>query len=248
MKDQGAHRLSRRTILIGLAGLAGVTAAGGAIAWLKLAGSTSAQSNHPQPTAPQGVIVTTPLLTYRGHHAPVTAVAWHDTRIASGGGDHTVQVWNANTGAPLLTYSGHTDIVTALSWSPDGRKIVVGAAHTGFIQVWDASTGATLLTYRGHQQKTGDTSITDVAWSPNGQWIASSSLDDSVQIWDSATGAALLTYRTDPPAAMGTAEWSPDSTRIAASGMAGAVHIFAASTGTTLGVLPGNGSPTIASQ
>lgn len=248
MEDQRS-RLSRRTMIIGLAGAAGVAAAGGAVIWLKAAGGAPAQGSHLQATA-TGTILTNPLLTYRGHQSSVTAVAWHDTRVASGSNDKTVQVWDANTGATLLTYRGHTNIVGALSWSPDGQKVVSSQAFNGLVHVWDARSGATLLTYRGHQSRTGaDTTITDVAWAPNGKWIASSSVDETVQVWDAASGATLLTYRTNPPQVMGTAEWSPESTRIASLiGQGSLVHIWAAMTGNLLVTIPGDGALTIASR
>src|SRR6266566_1789579 len=73
-----------------------------------------------------------PLLIYRGHSGAVGGVSWSPdgTRIASGGKDGTVQVWDATTGKHILTYPGHlqsvlpaTDSprsVNSIAWSPDG--------------------------------------------------------------------------------------------------------------------------------
>src|SRR6266566_2761378 len=48
--------------------------------------------------------------TYRGHSGAVNAVVWSSDgkRIASGGVDQTVQVWNASTGRSIFTYRGHS--------------------------------------------------------------------------------------------------------------------------------------------
>jgi WD40 repeat protein len=43
-----------------------------------------------------------------------------------------------------------------------------------------ADLGTTLTTYPGHTYETG---VLAVAWSPNGQRIASASNDDTVQVW-----------------------------------------------------------------
>lgn len=42
----------------------------------------------------------------------------------------------------------------------------------------------------GHQQL-----VNHVCFSPNGQWIASASFDNSVRIWDGITGVFITTLR-----------------------------------------------------
>jgi eukaryotic-like serine/threonine-protein kinase len=46
------------------------------------------------------------------------------------------------------------------------------------VQVWDALTGDIIFTYHGHTK-----GVEAVAWSPDGQRIASASNDDTVQVW-----------------------------------------------------------------
>src|SRR5215472_6274632 len=89
--------------------------------------------------------------TYQGHSGYVSAVAWSPDgkRIASGSGDHTVQVWDASEGSHVYVYRGHNSDVSALAWSPDG-KYIVSAGLDNTVQVWEAATGKLLYTYRGH--------------------------------------------------------------------------------------------------
>jgi WD40 repeat protein len=47
------------------------------------------------------------------------------------------------------------------------------------VQVWDVKTGSTHLIYRGH----GNNNVSAVAWSPDGQEIASGDWDHKVLIW-----------------------------------------------------------------
>ena len=172
-----ASRITRRKVVVGL-GLAGLTIAGGGIAWL-----VSSQGEH-------SPVVLGTLYTYSGHSGAVLAVAWSPDgkRTASGSGDKTVQVWDAADGSHVFTYRGHSNDVTAVAWSPDGRRIASGSRDQT-VQVWDATDGSHVFTYRGHY-----VNVEAVAWSPDGTRIASASDDFMVQVWDAANGGHVFTY------------------------------------------------------
>src|SRR5260221_960167 len=80
------------------------------------------------------------VLTYQGHTQTVRTVAWSPggSRIASGGEDGTIQIWEAATGRLIATYRGHTANVLTLAWSPDGNYIASGSAD-GMVYVWTAT-------------------------------------------------------------------------------------------------------------
>ena len=78
------------------------------------------------------------------------------------------------------------------------------------------------LIYRGHTHF-----IRGVAWSPNGQRIASASGDGTVQIWKAATGHKQLSYRGHAGVVWDIA-WSPDGRRIASGGQDGTVQVWRA--------------------
>jgi WD40 repeat protein len=80
------------------------------------------------------------------------------------------------------------------------------------VQVWDALTGANVLKYTG---QTG--SVKTVAWSPNGQYLASSGYDGTVQVWKAADGTQMDTYH-DHALSVYAVAWSPDGTRLASGG------------------------------
>ncbi len=77
------------------------------------------------------------ITAYHGHTSTVFAVAWSadGTRIASGGNDSTLQVWDARTGHLLVRYTGHTGTVYTLAWSPNGARIASGGADT-VVHLW----------------------------------------------------------------------------------------------------------------
>ncbi len=74
------------------------------------------------------------------------SMRWHSVpdgrRLASGGVDGSVLVWDAQTGAPLGVWRGHAGPVEVLAFSPDGRRLVstAGCAENAS-RLWDAATG-----------------------------------------------------------------------------------------------------------
>src|SRR6266567_3036881 len=220
-------RISRRAVLVGLAGLAAVGAAGAGIALLTR--PHGAPSVQPQATlVPVGVQGST-LYTFRGHSGWVWSVDWspNGSRIASASADSTGQVWDAESGDHLTVYPGHTDTVYAVSWSPDGKRIA-SASGDGTVQVWDARTGLRIYTYQPYY-----TSMWSVAWSHDGQHIASASDNKTAQVWDAADGTHLYIYGGHTDFVYSVA-WSPNGKYIASGGDDKTVQIWSSVDGTPI--------------
>jgi len=121
--------------------------------------------------------------TYRlleGHLGPVTALAFNpeDGRLASGSADHTVRIWDTESGESLATLVGHSGEVWGVAWSPDGLRLASGSEDTT-VRLWDAARGRALATLSRHSK-----AVWSIAFSPDGQLLASGSDDGTIQIWN----------------------------------------------------------------
>jgi len=82
------------------------------------------------------------------------------------------------------------------AWSPDGTRIAAFGVGNGILEIWDASSGTCLMAVSAHPA--GQWLDPLLAWSPDGEYIATSLWGDrcervrSARIWDVAGSPELL--------------------------------------------------------
>ena len=100
-------------------------------------------------------------------------------RLATGGEENTVKIWDVETGEELQTLRGHSGDVYTVAFSPDDGRWVASAGEDSTVKVWDSRTGKLVRSFRGH---TG--LVSSVAFSPDGRRLVSGSRDHTVKVWD----------------------------------------------------------------
>jgi WD40 repeat protein len=128
-------------------------------------------------------------------------------RIACGGADGTVHIWNVHLPATQLAAPGYTEI-DALAWSPDGERIATGH-QDGTVRIWDSQSRRLGLILQGY---TGE--IDSLAWKPDGSQLLGGGYGTSALVWDTRSGQLLATLPDISPSIVICATWSLDGSQI----------------------------------
>jgi WD40 repeat protein/serine/threonine protein kinase len=171
-------------------------------------------------------------LTLRGHTGEVHSVVFSPDgqRLYSCAHDGTVRVWDAT---PLgnedeencLTLRGHSDEVTSVAFHPRNPAVVASASLDGTVQLWNTRTALPL-----HNLRDPDGTVLSLAFSPEGQLLATAGDGKNVKIWDTGSGN-LMNALDDQSRGDLRVAFLPDGRRIASAGWEWVVRIWDLKTG-----------------
>lgn len=136
---------------------------------------------------------------FRGHRGPVRAVAVapDGNLVASAAhAENVVRMWSRATGEMVRELAGERSAFSCLAFSPNGQVLAAGVGEgnlrilggrepDGPVYLWNVSTGKEIRQLHGKAGR-----VNALAFSPDGQTLATTGFDDCViHLWDPRTGA-----------------------------------------------------------
>ncbi|HEY9879360.1 MAG TPA: GUN4 domain-containing protein [Leptolyngbyaceae cyanobacterium] len=143
-------------------------------------------------------------------------------RLATTTNRNTLQLWNVQTGQLVRTLVEQAPDLSpglSLAFSPDSQKLAAADVDNS-VKLWNATTGARLITLKGHSS-----AIHDLAFSPDGQYLASSE-ETKALLWNLQTYQPTHTFELVQSAGhpikpdnLANVAFSPDSKTLATGGL-----------------------------
>lgn len=143
------------------------------------------------------------------HESPVNTIYWtpDGQHIVAAADDGVVQIWNGNGEGKPIVLNGYRAMKVAVTISPDSRRVAFGGDTQAF-KIANIDGSGHPLEFRTGSQ------MFELAFSPNGQQIASVERNGTIHIWNVDRIMKTRVFRGHTDGVYG-AVWSPDGERIA---------------------------------
>lgn len=173
------------------------------------------------------------------------------TTTISASYDHTISVWNWQTGeeihrlieypdemAAIATHTNHPARLVSVATSRDGQTLVSGNQGKT-ITVWNLKSGRKIhsFTLNGHHNH-----ITRIALSPDGKTLASGGgvHDRTIKIWNLQTGTEIRTLQPRPSGEVTALSFTPDGQMLVSASHDKTVRVWDWQTGEEIHSLAGH--------
>ncbi|XP_005391355.1 PREDICTED: coronin-7 isoform X3 [Chinchilla lanigera] len=142
------------------------------------------------------------------NRAAVTDLAWDPFdphRLAVAGEDARIRLWRVPPGGlkevlttPEAVLTGHTEKIYSLRFHPLAADVLASSSYDLTIRIWDLKAGTEQLRLQGHQDQ-----IFGLAWSPDGQQLATVCKDGYVRVYEPRRGPEPLQEGPGPEGGRG---------------------------------------------
>ncbi|OJJ46940.1 hypothetical protein ASPZODRAFT_131857 [Penicilliopsis zonata CBS 506.65] len=192
----------------------------------------------------------TPLLiSWHNDNAPIYSVHFDPNgkgRLATAGNDNNVRLWRVESSGDerkvtyLSTLVKHTQAVNVVRFSPKG-EMLASAGDDGNVLLWVPSELQTQTglgedrsddkeTWRvKHMCRSSGAEIYDLAWSPDGVFFITGSMDNIARIYNAQTGQMVRQIAEHSHYVQGVA-WDPLNEFVATQSSDRSVHIYSLKT------------------
>lgn len=120
--------------------------------------------------------------------------------LAAASKEGIIKLWDPMTGDKIRTLKGHEDWVLYVTYSPDGYTLA-SASRDNTIKLWDFRKGKLLHTLQSPNPRESENqgykspelkySVSRLAYSPDGNILASASYNQPIKLWDIGEGREL---------------------------------------------------------
>jgi WD40 repeat protein len=180
--------------------------------------------------------------TLTGHSQAVENLAFSpDGKIlASGSGDASIILWDVESGEKMrqLMTSTRFNWEHKFCFSPDGKTLASVMGEEKII-LWDLSTGEGKVLYETYSDIHGIACLYDIAFSPDGNIIATGSHDQGISLRNVQTGKNIKTLKGHP-GALYAVKFSPDGDILAAASEDESIVFWEVKTGKKIKVFEGH--------
>eukprot|EP01029_Cantina_marsupialis_P028184 TRINITY_DN775831_c0_g1_i1.p1 TRINITY_DN775831_c0_g1~~TRINITY_DN775831_c0_g1_i1.p1 ORF type:complete len:466 (+),score=137.01 TRINITY_DN775831_c0_g1_i1:81-1478(+) len=158
------------------------------------------------------------------HNGPIFSVKWsaNDKYILTASNDHTVAVWDSQSGELVQKFTNHNDPALEVDWRPNHEDEFVSCSRKIFVS--RLGQEEPLYCFDKHQDE-----VNVVSWSPNGGMLASCGDDKSIKIWGVTNGcdeSGLIFNFIGHRDVVYDMSWAPEGKRLATASADGSIKVW----------------------